>query len=61
MKRTCNRCIAQDPIGYHCSLGYKTNKKPRNVLGSILEDVSPAENCPKPITIKSYIKLKQKQ
>lgn len=61
MKRTCNGCIASDPISYSCSLRYKIKRERINILGSILEKVSPAENCPKPLTIKSYIKLTNKK
>jgi len=50
MKKTCERCISLETGIIHCSLGYKTKSIPPHGV------YVPAEECPKPKTIKVYVK-----
>ena len=56
MKRSCNGCVANDPSGLiGCTLRYKT-KIVQTANG--LDVMVPDQDCPKPRTIKAYVRLK---
>lgn len=54
MKRTCNNCIALDPVSYSCNLFYKNKKRTPD---SPIFDKMSEEECPKPRTIREFVKL----
>lgn len=55
MKKSCDNCKALS-LG-DCQLGYK-QKSIFNKLGNrIIEKIKPAEDCPKPLTIKKFISI----
>ena len=54
MKRTCNKCKALNIYG-KCDLGYKT--KVSKYHQNISVTFSPTEECPKPKTIKEFVRL----
>lgn len=54
MKKTCNGCRAEEYVDLSviklgCSLGYKT------------KDGKPLEECPKPTTIKAFVRALQER
>jgi hypothetical protein len=59
MKRTCNDCMANlsmDGEGHGCSLHFKIDilpdpRRPKHTIQA------PAEECPKPLTIKKFVEL----
>ncbi len=54
MKRTCDRCRAlrcSQGSPFWCDFGYE--------IKLINHDIRPQQDCPKPVTYKDYIELKQ--
>jgi hypothetical protein len=60
MKRTCNYCIANLTVGHidhGCELGFKIELIP-NKFRRYTTTQKPAEECPKPLTLKRFVELK---
>jgi len=57
MKKSCNNCKAFDEMNKICQLGYNIEITKRYQMFAI--QWSPVENCPKPLTISKYVKLKE--
>ena len=54
MKRTCNNCRANSS---YCDLGYKRESITKYYDNLPLTTYKPLEKCPKPTTIKEYVRL----
>jgi hypothetical protein len=52
MKRNCNNCRALTSFG--CSLGFSTEVTKQSFNGHI-HSRKPLEECPKPLTLSSYL------
>lgn len=58
MKKQCGRCRALEMAGGHywCDLGYSTKYK---IKATGLYVLVPTSSCPKPLTIKNFLRLKR--
>jgi hypothetical protein len=57
MKKTCQGCKAlEDSASLYCTLKYRT-KIDLDAFGKGRDRLVPAEDCPKPLTLKKYVEL----